>query len=46
MKNPQIADLILRKALKKRYGDVELEQLDDTLENKARDVMLTRILKD
>ena len=45
-KNPQIADLILRKALKKRYGDVELEQLDDTLENKARDVMLTRILKD
>ena len=44
-KNPQIADLILRKALKKRYGEVMLEKLDDALEDKAREVMLGRILK-
>ena len=42
-KNPKIADAILRRALKKRYGEVTLEPLDDTLENCARDVMLKRL---
>ena len=42
-KNPKIADKIIQRALKKRYGRVELEPLDDTLENSARDVMLKRL---
>ena len=42
-KNPKIADKIIQRALKKRYGHVELEPLDDTLENSARDVMLKRL---
>ncbi len=42
-KNPKIADLVLKRALKKRYGQVELVELDDTLENKARDIMLGRL---
>ncbi len=42
-KNPKIADKIILRALKKRYGHVELEPLDDTLENSARDVMLKRL---
>lgn len=42
-KNPQIADLVIKRALKKRYGETELEALDDTLEDKAREVMLKRL---
>ena len=42
-KNPKIADKILQRALAKRYGRVELEPLDDTLENKAQEVMLKRL---
>lgn len=42
-KNPKIADLVTRRALKKRFGEVTLEPLDDTLENKAREVMLKRL---
>jgi CobQ-like glutamine amidotransferase family enzyme len=42
-KNPKIADLMLKRALKKRYGTVELQPLDDTLEDKARQVMLKRL---
>lgn len=42
-KNPAIADLILRKGLAKRYGEVELEVLDDTLEEQARKLMLKRL---
>ncbi len=44
-KNPKVADILLKRALSKRYGHVELEELDDTLENKAREVMLERLLK-
>lgn len=44
-KNPQIADLIIRKALMKRYDHVELLPLDDELEIKALNTMLDRILK-
>lgn len=42
-KNPDIADAILKRALKKRYGEVELEPLDDTIEYKAQEVMLKRL---
>ena len=42
-KNPKIADLLIERALKKRYGEVKLEPLDDTLENKAAEVMLKRL---
>ncbi|MEF9961444.1 MAG: glutamine amidotransferase [Erysipelotrichaceae bacterium] len=42
-KNPAVADLILRKGLHKRYGEVLLEQLDDSLEAKAREVMMKRL---
>lgn len=42
-KNARIADKLIQRALKKRYGKVELTKLDDTLEDKARDVMLARL---
>lgn len=42
-KNPKIADALIRRALKKRYGEVSLEPLDDTLENRAAEVMLERL---
>lgn len=44
-KNPRIADYVIRKALSKRYGDVELKPLDDTLEDKARQVVLDKLKK-
>ena len=43
-KNPLVADILIKRALKKRYGEVSLEELDDTLENKAREVMLNRLI--
>ena len=42
-KNPDIADAILKRALRKRYGQVELEPLDNTIEYKAQEVMLERL---
>ena len=42
-KNPDIADAILKRALRKRYGQVELDPLDDTIEYKAQEVMLERL---
>ena len=42
-KNPIIADLIIQRALNKRYGAAQLEPLDDLLENKAREIMLQRL---
>lgn len=42
-KNPKVADALLKRGLRKRYGEVELKPLDDTLENKAREVMLERL---
>ena len=41
-KNPMIADLVLKRGLKRHYGAVDLEPLDDTLEQKAREVMFRR----
>ncbi len=37
-KNPHVADWLLAKALERRYGKVELEPLDDTLEWQAHRV--------
>ncbi|NCB33214.1 MAG: glutamine amidotransferase [Erysipelotrichia bacterium] len=42
-KNPKIADLVLKRALKKRNGAAELAELDDSLENRARSIMLERL---
>jgi CobQ-like glutamine amidotransferase family enzyme len=42
-KNPMIADKIIKRALRKRYGEAELAPLDDTIENNAREVMLKRL---
>jgi CobQ-like glutamine amidotransferase family enzyme len=42
-KNPKIADAVIRRGLRKRYGAVDLEPLDDTLENEALQVMLRRM---
>lgn len=42
-KNPDIADAILKRTLKKRYGEVTLEPLDDTIEYQAQNVMLERL---
>lgn len=42
-KNPDIADAVLKRALKKRYGNVELKALDDTIEYKAQEVILKRL---
>lgn len=44
-KNPKVADILLKRALSKRYDHLELAELDDTLENKAREVMIERLLK-
>lgn len=42
-KNPQIADLLLRWALERKYGSVNLAPLDDRLENQAHDYMEQRL---
>ena len=42
-KNPAVADKILMRALKRNDGEVQLAKLDDTLEDKAREVMLKRL---
>ncbi|MGL5540639.1 MAG: type 1 glutamine amidotransferase [Erysipelotrichaceae bacterium] len=44
-KNPEIADLVISKGLAHRYGEVVLQPLDDRLEQRAKQVMLERILK-
>ena len=43
-KNPQIADFLIQKTLEVRYKKViELEPLDDSLEDKARETILKKI---
>lgn len=42
-KNPKIADALIRRSLTKRYHDVKLSPLDDTLELKAQETMLKRL---
>lgn len=42
-KNPEICDFVIRKALKRNYGDVSLKPLDDSLELKAKEVILKKL---
>lgn len=44
-KNPVLCDDILRTALERKYGTVELPPLDDIFENKAHDFMVNRLTK-
>ena len=44
-KNPKLADYILKTALERKYGTVELTPLDDTLEQRAHDYMQNRLTK-
>ena len=39
-KNPWFTDLLIQRALERRYGKVELAPLDDTVENAAHDAAL------
>lgn len=42
-KNPHFADLLLKSALEKKYGKVELTELDDSLEKQAHGVIVQRL---
>lgn len=44
-KNPKVADKVILRALHKRYDIKELEPLNDELEDKAREVIIKRVLK-
>lgn len=44
-KNPRVADFVIKKALSRRYENVELKALNDEIENKAREIMLNRMMK-
>ncbi|HEX7456526.1 MAG TPA: glutamine amidotransferase [Candidatus Nanoarchaeia archaeon] len=41
-KNPSFTDLLLEKALERRYGKIELSTLDDDLEKKTHEVAIER----
>lgn len=43
-KNPDFCDGILLAALRRRYGDAELEPLPDRSEREAHDTVLSRLL--
>ncbi|MGB9780418.1 type 1 glutamine amidotransferase [Caldanaerobacter sp.] len=45
-KNPEFADMLLKISLSRKYGRVNLEPLEDTFENKAKEAFLKRFLKD
>lgn len=44
-KNPQICDCLLQRALKRKYGRVSLEKLDDRLERAANEYICRRFIK-
>ena len=41
-KNPHLTDYIIKKALQNKYGDVELQELDDSVEFAANDYIVNR----
>lgn len=43
-KNPELCDELLEIALKQKYGDVQFDALDDTLETKAKEAIIKRYL--
>jgi len=44
-KNPQLCDYLLEKALKRKYGNVELAELDDNQEIEANSYVVKRFIK-
>lgn len=44
-KNPQICDHLIKKALERRYGDIDLKPLDDRQEHGANTYMVKRLMK-
>ena len=42
-KNPELADRFLNIALSKKYDNINLEKIDDSLELKAKEVMIKRL---
>ena len=44
-KNPHIADYMIFSALKRKYSSAELEELNDSIELKAHNRMLNRIIE-
>ena len=45
-KNPKLADWLIEKALEIKYNKpVKLEKLDDSLEDKAREIVFKKICK-
>ncbi len=44
-KNPAFADLLIKTALERKYGKVELQPLEDSLELTAHDEMCARLKK-
>ncbi|MCD2347353.1 type 1 glutamine amidotransferase [Clostridium guangxiense] len=41
-KNPELADRLIQTALERKYGSINLEPLDDTLEEKAKEFIIKR----
>ncbi len=44
-KNPEFADFLIKTALERKYGNSELEALDDTFEEKAHTFILNKVVK-
>ncbi len=46
-KNPELTDYIISKALKRKYPEetIQLDTINDTIENKAKETMIKRLLK-
>lgn len=44
-KNPQLADLLISKAIENKYGKTELAPLDDSLEEKAKEQVMKLYIK-
>lgn len=44
-KNPQLADLLISKAIENKYGNADLKPLDDELENKAKNQVMKLYIK-
>lgn len=43
-KNPHIADKLIKESLNQKYGDVDLEKLNDNIELKAHQTIVNRLL--
>lgn len=41
-KNPELADRLIKTALERKYGNISLDPLDDTLEEKAKEFIIKR----